>query len=52
MRYACRPRAVNRGLQLDAPGGIGTSPAPNLVSTNADVGKRLLEQHSLFEQLD
>jgi hypothetical protein len=51
MMYTGRPRPVDCGLQLGTPGGIGASPAPNLVSTNADAGKRLLEQHTLAKQL-
>jgi hypothetical protein len=52
MIYVGRPRTVDCGLQPGSPGGIGVSPAPRLVSTNADVDKRLLERHALSKQLE
>ena len=46
------PCSVDCGLQLGAPRGIGTRTAPNLLGAHADLRRRLLEPHSLTQQLE
>ena len=50
--YINGARAVDRGLELGAPDGIGTGTTPNLVSADASFSQRLPKRHALIEQLN